>query len=78
MVNIRDLAEGFLKAAVKSEINKIKDKLINVGNASAVTLTCTLLKARLGIPLSACVPIATKIVSKISSEIRENITKRGK
>ena len=74
-ISLTKLAVGFIKTAAKAELDRIRDVLINVGRASAVSMTCSAIKARTGLPQGVCQKAGDMVVSKLSKAIRDKIKK---
>ena len=74
LIKLRELAEGFLKKH-KSDVNKIKERIISVGKESGINIACTLLSSKLGVSSEKCRPVARIVVNTLTREIRERLTK---
>lgn len=75
ILSFTDLAIGYIKKATRREIDKVKDKLITVGQTAAATLVCSQLQAKLGIPHAKCQIVANIVVRKLTKAVRDTIKK---
>ena len=72
-VTITDLAKGYIKKAAKTELAKVKAKLVDVGQTAAAAFVCTQLQARTGLPREKCQGVADIVVRRLTKIIREKI-----
>lgn len=67
------LAKGFLETLVKKVFDNIVNTLVTEGRADAKDLICTELNKRLGIGITACEPIADRVIDLLLKRIRRKI-----